>query len=137
MAAPGFDWAGAYVGANAGWWRGSPWTVGVQAGYNFVFNRVLVGIEGRFDYAGGFAPPMYVAAAGRVGFLIGDRALLYAQAEIGTAIGGLAGWGAGGGIEFGVGRSVSIFAESLVYGAFGGVCCGVSVVGGLNWHPGN
>jgi len=66
MAPPPYNWSGLYVGANfgGGWSNGSlnipgnnlygglsEFIGGVQAGYNFQADHVLLGVEGEFDGA--------------------------------------------------------------------------------------
>jgi outer membrane immunogenic protein len=137
-----FDWTGFYVGANAGYGfsgdfdenagldlnSGDGFIGGVQAGYNYQFNPLVVGIEGEIDYAnisdrfegnrgdlnwrGSLTP--------RLGFAI-DRFMPYVKA--GLAFGKvevdtgdkdsntLYGWTAGIGAEYAVTNNVTVRAE--------------------------
>ncbi|MFA5955065.1 outer membrane protein [Hyphomicrobium sp.] len=144
-----FSWAGAYVGAQAGYswgevhshdvsksggnsdWRGSSGPDGaiggVHAGYNYVFNSIILGFEGDIE-AANFSGKIDSEFAGiietninvqgslraRIGYSMG-RALIYGTG--GLAIGDIqstydegsthdnstniqAGWTAGGGVEY-------------------------------------
>jgi opacity protein-like surface antigen len=100
---PLYNWSGFYVGANFGgaWTNGglnvvgsdfhadtTEFIVGVQAGYNFQFGHVLLGVEGEFDGAtfghpalptlGSGSQNWIGTMAGRVG-LVEDRWLIYGK----------------------------------------------------------
>ncbi len=133
--APSFDWSGPYVGAYGGYMFGlGAIQFGAQAGYNFMLGQTFVaGIEGQVGglYAGGFAAEANVNA--RLGAVLG-QALLYGEAGVGIIYPVAWTWNAGGGIEFAVSNSMSVFAETKYIGTFGGGPLGVTVQGGLNWH---
>jgi len=137
-AAPSFDWSGPYVGALAGWVVGPGPYLGAQIGYNFDMGGYVVGLEAR---AGspvlGFLP--YGTLSGRAGVALGatDNILLYGAAGVGFAPGPGFFYTFGGGVEFAVSDSVSIFTEARGIGIFTGGCCGALVQGGVNFHFGN
>jgi len=122
---PDFDWAGPYFGIYGGAadsiiFRGVRLVapnaeLGVQAGYNFVLGDLVAGIEGQFgaSFYDCFlcGDPLW-RLTGRLGFLAGYRALIYAE---GGVIGYLPGvsWIVGGGTEIAVGESWSMFGEAL------------------------
>ena len=139
--APGFDWAGPYVGVNGGaaFCGGYCWgLVGVDAGYNWVSGSMLYGIEaqaGAYLYLG-----PYVHATARAGYLIGPRALVYAEAGFGAYV---PPWGdglyilGGGGIELAVGERFSVFGEVKAEWVFVHPYVDVRAEGGIHWHIGN
>jgi hypothetical protein len=139
-AAPaGFNWDGSYAGLYAGAYLGFGLQTGVSIGTNVVLgSSLLFGFEGQVG-AIFLAPPTVFEADlnARLGFIAGadDRALFYGEGGIGFA-GGAGFWTGGGGLEFGIGRSVSIFAEGKFAGTFGGGFNGILVQGGVNWHFG-
>jgi opacity protein-like surface antigen len=146
MSAPAFDWSGPYVGAIAGLHNeaGTSYQYGgVQFGYNFVLrDRILVGLEVEtihWKFPGW--PFVSAALNGRLGFIAGDRVLLYAEAGIGTYF--FTGTGvitAGGGVEVAVTNALSVFGEVNREFFFGGG--GLVPVPftnfelGINYHPG-
>lgn len=135
MAAPAFDWSGLYFGISAGRIVG-PLEVQVQAGYNIVRGRFLVGgeVAAGVAYAGSIA--FSATANARLGMLLGDRALLYALAGIEYlfAPAPLL-WTARGGVEFALNDRMSIFGEAGVVGAFsGGIAPFVTFRAGVNLH---
>ncbi len=140
--APGFDWAGPYVGAQAGvFLQGGfdSWTNFVQAGYNVVFNRVLVGVDGQLGHYFVFSPfatlELFGALNVRLGGLATDQVVPYAEAGLLYDFGAGLFWTAGGGLEFAVGNAVSLFGEA--FGLFAGGYVGTQIQFGVNWHPGN
>lgn len=111
-AAAAFSWTGCYVGANGGGVRGANqqqpvagqtfnddpnngWLAGVQGGCDYQVGSLVVGIEGRFDWAGTKNAPALTeagalnylmttqldrvaTATGRIGYAF-DRILFYAN----------------------------------------------------------
>jgi len=136
MATPAFDWSGLYFGLyGGGLYNGSflP-RGGVQAGYNFVPGRVLVGVEAQ---AGIFYNGVIEYEAdlnGRLGFILGERFLVYGEGGITYLTTDPLLWNAGGGIAVGLGRSASIFAEAKAIGAFGGGAAAYFFEAGVNFH---
>ena len=68
--------------------------------------------------------------------MIGDSLLAYA--ELGVYWWWMDGWvlTAGGGLEYGIGQALSIFAEAA-WLIDEGNAFGILLKAGLNWHPGN
>ncbi len=146
MTAPGFDWSGPYVGAIAGLHNEAGLSYqysGVQFGYNFVLrDRILAGLEVEtIHWVLPGWPFVSAALNGRLGFIAGDRVLLYAEAGIGTYF--FTGTGvitAGGGVEIAVTDALSVFGEVNREFFFGGG--GLVPVPftnfelGINHHPG-
>jgi opacity protein-like surface antigen len=137
--APAFDWSGPYVGAFGGFVFGATswWQAGAVIGINMVRGNFLAGLEAELGaaYGGGFAFEGY--ANGRLGFVLGSRVLLYAEAGAGgvfPALGFL--WNAGGGMEIGIGQSMSLFVEGNALFAAPAAYVGTAVQAGLNWHVG-
>jgi opacity protein-like surface antigen len=128
MAAPAFDWSGMYFGASGAFYFGG-FEVGAHVGYNMTRGSLLFGGEASVLYFIGAVNPISVQAEGRVGYVLGQRALLYANAGAGFVIGGTFYFEVGGGLEFAVGQNISLFAEGnfLGGGAF-------NVRAGLNVH---
>jgi outer membrane immunogenic protein len=140
IAPAAFSWTGFYVGANAGYgfsgkFEGTPadggdgFTVGGQAGYNYQFNPIVVGIEGEIDYADikdrfdGFKGDLNWrgSVTPRLGFAI-DRFMPYIKGgfafgdvEFSDPAGNddqvLTGWTVGGGAEYAVTDNVTVRAE--------------------------
>ena len=145
MAAPGFDWSGPYVGAIAGLHNEAGFSYqygGVQFGYNLVFrDKILAGLE--VETIHWMFPFPFVSAAlnGRLGFIAGDRVLLYGEVGIGTYFFGGAGVvTAGGGVEVAVTNAISVFGEvnrEFFIAGGGLVPLGYSNFElGINYHPG-
>jgi len=136
--APSFDWSGPYVGAYGGYMFLAGFAqAGVQAGYNFMLGPTfLAGIEAQ---AGGiWAFPGLAGEANlnaRVGAAFGN-VLVYGEAGAGLIYPVAWTWNAGGGVEYALSNSVSLFGEAKAVGAFGGGLVGVSATGGVNWHFG-
>jgi opacity protein-like surface antigen len=142
MASPAFDWSGMYFGIYGGAITDFVTAIGqagAQVGFNMQRGSFVAGLELQAGviFAGG-AFGYEADANAKLGFALGQRALLYGEAGVGLL--GATGtmtfvWNAGGGIEFAIRDPMSIFAEAKVVGAFGG---GVPVAylfqGGLNWH---
>ena len=109
-----------YYGVSAGRLIG-PFEAQVQVGYNLVRGRILVGAE----LAGGIAvaaPVVFtVSANARLGFLLGNRALLYGLAGVEYAFAPAPlFWTARGGVEYALNDRFSVFGEAGVVGIFGG-----------------
>jgi outer membrane immunogenic protein len=136
MAAPAFDWSGPYIGAYGGLTYGlaSYYEFGVQAGFNMVRGKFLAGIEAQVGaiWAGGFG--YEVAVNSRLGFILGQRFLLYAQGGVGFNNGVGLLWTAMAGMEFAIGDTWSLFAEGGYAGAFGGGLFAYVFQAGVNWH---
>ena len=108
---PPYNWSGFYLGANLGGrWANGTLTVpgnnlhfghtefigGGQAGYNFQFGHILLGVEGDFDWASFNHPPLPIptfgsvnhrwmgTAAGRLG-IVNDRWLVFGKLGAGWA----------------------------------------------------
>ena len=136
MAPATFGWEGTYVGAYGGFTFGVFGSnAGAILGHNFVNGRFVGGVDARL--AAGVASGIYFATInGRAGFLIGDQALVYAVAGVGTVpFVATYIYTAGAGMEFAVGNSISLCVEAKAVGTFGGGCCFATVQMGLNWHP--
>ena len=73
---------------------------------------------------------------GRLGAILGGNILAYGEAGVGVITPGAFTYTAGGGVEVAVGPAMSLFGETKLLGTFGGGCCGFTVQGGVNWHPG-
>jgi hypothetical protein len=145
MAAQGFDWGGFYAGAvvegvfNPGSTFG--WFVtAAQMGYNFTFNRILLGASaavGAWFYGtvSGGGPAVELVA--RAGVAL-DRAAIYGLlGAVGYGPGGLSWYSMGGvGIELAVGDRVSIFGEVRLEELFSPPFY-PHVTGGVNFHFGN
>jgi outer membrane immunogenic protein len=136
MAAPAFDWSGPYIGAYGGvFLPATAGQAGIQAGFNVVRGRFLAGLEaqvGAVFGGGGFTYEAYLN--GRLGFILGDRFLLYGEAGVGM-LGGIFIWTGGGGMEIALREAWSIFAEAKAIGVFGGGgIAAYTVQGGINWH---
>jgi hypothetical protein len=135
MAAPAFDWSGIYFGVYGGYfWGPNVIQAGAQVGFNMVRGSFLAGLELEAGpvFAGG-AFSYQAEADARLGFVLGQRFLLYGLAGIGI-VNGIAYWAAGGGAEIGIGNALSVFAEGKYVAQLTGVGTGLIVQGGLNWH---
>ena len=151
MVTPAFDWSGPYIGVYAGFMRIQAATnnpapiprAGIQAGYNIVRGRFLAGVEVQAGIIG-FTSPLALEGDlnARLGLLLGERILLYAEAGIMVLYAPSAPpptvlWTLSGGLEVAIGQSWSIFAEGGIARPFGGGAQAIVVEGGLNWHLGN
>lgn len=121
-AEPAFSWAGPYVSAigsfltcdiciaNAG-------ELGVRAGYDFAFGNFVIGANATlyayYDTVSGLDGG--VEGLARAGFVLGERAMVYAQGGLGHFFSGANYYTIGGGVAFAVGDSASIFAEVMPY----------------------
>lgn len=139
MAAPGFDWSGPYAGAFFSTGVGGVPSVGVQYGYNFLFgSRMLAGLEVTTSHWSAPGYPLVDASLNaRLGIVADDRVLLYGELGIGTYIGAIGVFSAGGGVEIAVSNSFSAFGEVkrlYVVGALAPIATFASI--GVNYHPG-
>lgn len=136
MAAPAFDWSGLYFGFNGGvFYTGTIYpSLGAQVGFNMVRGRFLAGIEAEAGviYTGAIIPEAYLN--GRLGFVLGERVLLYGEAGVGFIFGPGPVWDAGAGLEIGIRDTLSIFTEAALIGAFGGGTVAYSITAGVNFH---
>jgi hypothetical protein len=110
-------------------------SVGAQAGYNFVTNALLFGVEGRVGYA--FGQGLTADIGGRVGVVLADRFLVYGGASIGTvpSAGPFNFWTVGGGGEFMLGDTISLFGEFRRVSSIPAGTTFNQVTFGLNFHP--
>ena len=144
MAAPAFDWAGAYVGVHGGLSIfleeecgrdcRTP-EVGGQVGYNFVNGSFLFGAEASIGvwWDGGFSP-VHVTLTARGGLLVGDNLLVYGEAGFWRYFSGASTCPCaifGLGAEYAISNSLSIFAEAKTLVGFSWLQIGI------NWHLGN
>ena len=138
MAAPAFAWGGVYIGAYGGVFVDpgiEGFQAGVQAGLNrLVGARFAVGVEAQLGWflGEGFEANLN----GRAGLVVGSRMLLYGEAGVGI-VGGTPTWTAGGGLEFGIGQAISLFAEAKALLTFPANYEGTTIQAGVNFHPGN
>lgn len=140
-AVPAFDFAGAYVGTKAALMLcdGVCWlNVQGQAGYNIVAGRFLAGIElaaGAYLLDGTGAA---LSATARAGVVLG-RVLAYGKA--GITMYGPAPFSSylvlGGGVELGIGQSLSVFAGFTAERSFGGGTFYPGIEAGVNFHFGH
>ena len=115
--APAADWTGAYFG---GWGAatfsgfGTFFSAGAVGGYDVQFGRVVVGANFRGSWTFGNPCcniPLAAEAGARIGFLLGDRILVYGNGALGFS------WLTGpyrtfgGGVEFAASDSLHLFAE--------------------------
>jgi opacity protein-like surface antigen len=137
--APAFDWSGPYVGAYGGFVFGAVgwYQAGVVIGYNMMRGNFLAGLETELGAAFGVAIAFEGYANGRLGFVLGSRFLLYAEAGAGALVpaGGFL-WNAGGGVEVGITSGMSLFVEGNALFAGAATYVGTAVQAGLNWHVG-
>ncbi len=137
--APGFDWAGTYVGGNFSW-IGGP-VAGAQFGFNSVNGRMVYGAEAGLGVVT-FSPVFQASARARAGVLIGDqeRLLLYGTGGLVFYFGGTTQllWTVAGGVEFALGDRISVFAEAGIIGSVApfGCCAFPGLRGGVNFHLG-
>jgi len=120
MAAPGFSWAGPYIGIAG---RSvvciticvvsNTYELGLRAGTNIVRGRFLGGVSGELGvyYDTVLGAYFYAEANARAGVLLGERAVLYAQAGAGFLEGPYL--TAGGGLEFALNERISIYGEFM------------------------
>ncbi len=139
MAGGGGGFEGLYFGTFGGWTT-APFGVGqfgVQAGYNFGFGNFLAGLEIETAHAIPAGTIVDATLNARVGAVLANSILVYAEGGIGTNIVSPV-WNIGGGVEYLVGQSgIGVFAEAnaqFVVG--GGGYFGTNIQGGLNYHFG-
>jgi outer membrane immunogenic protein len=84
---------------------------GGQLGYNFQFNRVVLGIEGDISFTDWHETDAFGTVRGRLGYAW-ERVLPYVTAGLAIAD-SETGWTAGGGIELAVSDNVSLRGEYL------------------------
>jgi hypothetical protein len=120
VAAPGFSWAGPYIGV-AGTYVTCPACSGAEialrAGYDFTFGRFLAGanVEAFVATDGVIVVPGF-EANGRFGAVLGERVLAYVQAGVGYFTGfGSTYFTAGGGVAVALGSRASIYGEVTPY----------------------
>jgi len=132
-----FDWAGPYVGADAGlFFWGAPVHVGLHGGYNIVNGNVLYGVDARASLVG-FSSLIEAMVRARAGYLIGERLLVFAAAGVGWPGGPAVGFELGGGAEFALGQSLSLRAEVFQVFLTTGPIYPTFWTVGLTFHPGN
>jgi opacity protein-like surface antigen len=142
MAAPGFDWSGPYVGAIVGFNAlgiAYPFD-GVQFGYNFLFRgNMVAGIEVQTTHYMGPTPNVGASLNGRLGFVTGDRVLIYGEAGIGVwTVAPVGIFSLGGGVEIAVTSTASLFGEvKREYVVGGGLTpFDTAFTAGVNFHSG-
>jgi opacity protein-like surface antigen len=136
MAAPAFDWSGMYVGAYGSYFSGDPFILlGVQAGYNMVRNHFLAGIEAQAGAYYAFPSiGFHGSLNGRLGFILGERFLIYGEAGVGAVLPGAFIWTGVAGAEVALGSTWSIFVEGGLLGELGVGPAGYLIQAGVNWH---
>lgn len=154
VAAPSYNWSGSYIGVNAGYGFGSysgaagtqfkdpgNFVGGAQIGYNQqMANKVVLGVEGDFDYSGleGKASATGTPGSkarldtlgtvrGRLGYAF-DRVMPYVTAGYAggnekitipgsaNSSGWRNGYAVGGGVDYAITNNVSARAEALYVG---------------------
>jgi len=137
-----FSWGGSYAGAYGGVFFPFVWQAGVTIGHNFVRGSLIYGVEVQAGIAAnGMGYAFEVDLNTRVGAAVGDtdRVLVYGELGVGAFVNSGGPYVSfGGGVEFALTDSLSVFAEAKALAAFSGPP-GVDVVlfqAGLNWHFG-
>ena len=116
-------------------WQGNNVFRTSQGGYNFVRGPLLIGAEAQLGALYDTTTFAFEAALNvRLGAVLGERLLVYTEAGVGL-LAGTTIYTAGGGVEIGVGQSLSVFAEAKAVGTIGGPFGTYLVQGGINWHP--
>ncbi len=139
MMAGGGGFNGLYFGTFGGWTTAplSMAQFGVQAGYNFGFGNFLAGLEVETAHAAGVGSIVDASLNARVGAVLANSVLVYAEGGIGTDL-AVPVWNVGGGVEYLVGQSgVGVFGEAnaqFIIG--GGGYFGTNIQGGINYHFG-
>jgi opacity protein-like surface antigen len=131
-----FDWAGKYVGVFAivpifPFYPAA--ILGGSFGWNMVRGNIVAGVEVE-AFATVFPTILFGAQAqGRVGFAMGDRALLYGTAGVGWS--GVPFWSYGGGLEFAMRETRSLFVEVAQWRPFvAGPPPALVLTLGMNFH---
>lgn len=142
-AVPVFSWAGSYAGVYGGVYFPFAWQAGVTVGHNFVSGSLIYGIEAQAAIASNPMLTNFTAdLTARVGAAVGsaDRALVYVEGGVGTVFTVGPYLSIGGGVEFAVTDSLSVFAEAKAIAAVGLGPQLFDVFGftaGVNWHFGH
>lgn len=130
-----FGWDGKYLGVFT--MASIPFyptlVLGGTFGWNMVRGNLVAGAE--IDAFVGAIPTFFAGAHahGRLGFLVGDRAMLYGLAGVGWS--GLPFWSYGGGVEFALRDTKSIFVDVAQWRPFGGGPPPAIIVNaGINFH---
>ena len=131
---PGFSFAGPYVGTYGGRLVDEAFQAGIQGGFNFVRRHFLIGAEAQVGAAFGGGLAFEGDLNARLGVILGERFLVYGEGGIGL-LSGMAIYTAGGGVEIGLGQSLSVFAEAKAVGELGQPVETFQIQGGINWHP--
>lgn len=126
--APAFSWGGAYIGPTAAFNFMGPGykTLGVVAGYDVQFNRIVAGARVFTTSPSPYGAPFFVGAISgsigmRAGVLFGDRVLAYGLADLGFTAGPDVAWyDFGIGAEFAVNDTFHVFAEVTQSNFLGG-----------------
>lgn len=134
-------WTGPYIGANIGYQFGSTSFLGlepsgvmggVQGGYNWQFDQVVVGGEADFQFSGAedttfatykFSNPWFGTVRARLGYAL-NNILFYGTGGLAYGKGQLdyfgfsedhilGGWAVGAGMEVGLTRNLSVRAEYM------------------------
>lgn len=136
MAPPAFSWSGPYIGAFAGYDTTLTGVIdGVQFGYNFEFGNFLAGLEVETIYPTFGGTIVDARLNARVGAVLGDVLLIYGEAGIGSWVVAPV-WTIGGGIEYAIGQSISLFAEGEAVFVMGGGYVATQITAGVNYHAG-
>jgi hypothetical protein len=137
-AAP-FEWGGLYVGT----YLSALWQLGGQVGFDWMFgNSMLAGVSLQAGAAICCGLSVDFALSARVGRVLGDNILAYAEAtgayQTGTFFGVVDGayYAAGLGIEFALTPRVTGFVEAKAVSAPGLGYADANVQGGVNVHLG-
>ncbi len=127
------SWDGLYIGVQGGaLWAGTVFpSLGGVVGANFtVTDGVLAGVE--FQANGYLGAGFEVLALGRLGVMVADNVLLYADAGVGMFGGPV--YAFGGGIEFAAMDNFTIRGDVQAEGGFGAPPFGVRTTVGLFYH---
>lgn len=134
--APMFSWSGPYVGAFAGYdFTLSGAIAGVQFGYNWEFGNFVAGLEVETIYPIFGATLVDARLNARLGAAFADKFLVYGEAGIGSWV-AVPVWTVGGGVEYAVSDSLSLFAEAEAVFVMGGGYVATQLTGGMNYHAG-